>query len=318
MGQRWAGVLAGEEKVNLKVIIDQDEEKAKKLAEKYNVSAGSDLISIIKDPLIDAAVVALPHKFLASTSLQFLKNGKQVLCEKPGARTAAELTSAIKAASQNNCRFMVGFNHRFHESHEKAKEFLKQGIIGDLLFMRAHYGFGGRPGYDKEWRHNKELGGGGELIDQGIHLIDLARWFLGDIVKVCGFTQNAFWKSAVEDNAFVLLKDQQGRVASLHASWSQWKPSYLLELFGTKGYLIIEGLGKKYGGKERLYIGKRSADFGVEKEEVIECDTNADNSLRKELAEFISSLKEFREPSPSANDALEALKIVEEIYRAQK
>jgi predicted dehydrogenase len=317
MGRRWAGVLARSKKATLRVVVDIDAGRALELAKQYNALSAHDLNSVLNDPKIDAALVALPHKFLASTSISLLNKKKHVLCEKPGAISVAEFSKVTEAAKKQKRTLVVGSNHRFHPSHIKAKELLDRGAIGELLFMRGCYGFGGRVGYGKEWRHKKELGGG-ELIDQGVHLIDLARWFLGDIVEVKSFLQNAFWKSDVEDNVFLLLKDIHGRIASIHASWSQWKPKYLLELIGSKGYITIEGLGKRYGGTERVYFGKRSKDFRAGKEKIIECDTNADKSLEKLLNEFINSIKEGRDPSPSSKDALEALKIVEAAYTQQK
>ena len=315
MGQRWAGVLADYEEIVLQSIVDVDLKKAKAIAGKYKAAAYGKVEDILQDNDIDAAVIVLPNKFLAPTSKLFLEKGKHVLCEKPGAISVAELSKTVRIAEKNSCRYMVGFNHRFHPGLSEAKKLLAKGTIGNLLLVRARYGFGGRPGYEKEWRHNKSLSGGGELIDQGIHLIDLARWFMGDMKEVKGFTQKAFWKSRVEDNAFMLLKDKKGRVASLHASWSDWRPIFSFEIFGTNGYLVVEGLGKKYGGREKLYIARRSASFGVGKEEVIEFDNNADNSLQRELAEFIAAVREKREPAPSVKDALAALKIVENVYQ---
>ena len=318
MGLRWAGVISRSPDAELAAVFDADANRAKDAARAYGGRPVHDLKEILRDPAIDAGVVVLPHKFLASASEQLLQNGKHVLSEKPGARTPGEIMGPLKTAESRDLRFMVGFNHRFHQSHQKAKELAEQGAIGEILFLRARYGFGGRPGYEKEWRHDKDMSGGGELIDQGVHLIDLARYFLGDIAEAKGFVQDAFWKSGVEDNAFLLLKDARGRVASLHASWSQWKPKYALEIFGDKGYILIEGLGKKYGGTERVIIGKRADDFSAAGEETVECDTDADKSLAAELQEFISAIREKRQSVPHARDALAALSIVQDIYAAEK
>lgn len=317
MGKRWAGALTSTAGAALALIVDLDMAKAEALAQKHNSRAAS-LDSALADSSINAAVVALPHRFLAKTSMALLSAGKHVLCEKPGAVTSDDMRKVIDTASSAGRRYMAGFNHRFHPSHQVAREIIDKGGIGEILFMRGRYGFGGREGYEKEWRHKKEASGGGQLIDQGIHLIDLARWFLGDMPEVKGFTEQAFWKSEVEDNVFFLLKNKTGRIASLHASWSQWKPIYSLEIFGSEGYILIDGLGKKYGGTERVYIGKRTADFKAEKEEMIECDTDADNSLREMLKEFVSAIRENRDPMPSARDAFAALEIIENIYAQQK
>lgn len=312
MGKRWAGAIARNSHTKLCAVVDIDLEKAKKVADEFGAHAYQSLDEA-KD--FDVAVIALPHNLLVETSKKVLALGKHILVEKPAARISAELAEVTQIACKKNLRLMVAFNHRFHPSSLEAKKLIDTGYIGKPMFMRAVYGFGGRFGYEKEWRHKKEISGGGELIDQGVHLIDLARWFLGDIADAKGIIENAFWKSEVEDNAFVLLRHKSGAVSSLHASWSQWKATYAIEIEGTDGYIRIEGLGKKYGGTERVCYGKRREDFGVPQEEMIECDTNADVSLERALDEFVAAIQEGREPRPSGEDGIAVLKIVEQIYK---
>ena len=318
MGKRWGGVLVKHPEADFRIIADVDAERAKTVAEPLGLTSTGDIESVIQNSEIQAVVIVVPHKFLADITARCLKAGKHIIAEKPGARTVAELEPNIRLAKEKNLRFMIGFNHRFHPSHQVAKKLVSEGKIGKPQFMRVVYGFGGRPGYEKEWRHVKEIAGGGELIDQGVHIIDLARWFLGDIAEVQGMNADLFWHSEVEDNAFVLLKTKDGKVASLHASWSEWKPTYRLELYGLEGYLRIEGLGRKYGGTEKVFVGRRTDQYGVASEDVIECDPNADNSLRDEFQEFIAAVREERAPQPSAEDGLAVLKVVEEIYSHEK
>lgn len=317
MGKRWAGILANLPDVVLRAIVDLDLDRAKIVAGLFEGVEVQDLETVLQDDSIEAAVVVLPHSRLAKVSRSFIQAGKHVICEKPGGISAAEVSEVQEAARKHAKTFMVGFNHRFHPSHLEAKKILSEGGIGMPLFLRAVYGFGGRAGYTNEWRHTKNISGGGELIDQGVHLIDLARWFLGDIETAKGFAEDLFWKSGVDDNAFLLLRSMSGAVASLHASWSQWNPKYLLELYGTDGYIRIEGLGKKYGGTERVYVGKRNETYGVNAEQMIECDTNADASLAREFSEFKAAVKEGRDPVPSGKDGIAALQIVETIYGAR-
>lgn len=312
MGKRWAGAISRNTDAKLCAVVDIDLEKSKKVADEFGVEVFQSLDNAGE---FDAAVIVLPHNLLAETSKKVLALGRHVLVEKPAARTQVELAEVAQIAREKNLALMVAFNHRFHPSSLEAKKLIDAGFIGKPMFMRAVYGFGGRFSYEKEWRHKKEISGGGELIDQGVHLIDLARWFMGDIVEAKGMLENAFWKSEVEDNAFVLLKHASGAVSFLHASWSQWKPTYSIEIEGAEGYIRIEGLGKKYGGTERVYYGKRRDDFSAPQEEMIECDTNADKSLERALDEFVAAIREKREPKPSGKDGIEALKIVETIYR---
>ena len=318
MGKRWAGVLAHHPDVDFKLIADVDSERVKAVAEPLGITYTGKIDEVIQNNEIQVVVIVVPHKFLADITSRVLKSGKNVIAEKPGARTVAELEPNVRLAKEKELCFMVGFNHRFHPSHQVAKKFVDEGKIGKPQFMRAVYGFGGRPGYNQEWRHNKDMAGGGELIDQGVHIIDLARWFLGDVESSTGMNADLFWHSEVEDNAFLLLRTKDGKVASLHASWSEWKPTYRLELYGLEGYLRIEGLGRKYGGTERVFWARRTDQYGANPEEMIECDPNADNSLKDECSEFVSAIREGRAPKPSAEDGLAVLKIVEDIYSHEK
>ncbi|MBI1998864.1 MAG: Gfo/Idh/MocA family oxidoreductase [Parcubacteria group bacterium] len=318
IGSRWAKAIAGNKKCILSVICDVDYAKAEILAGRFRgCRAESSWERVARAKDIDAAVVALPHNLLAPVSIAFLKNKKHVLCEKPGGISPAEVEKAIALAKKNRVRYMICFNHRYHDGFVRARKLFEGGAIGEILFIRARYGFGGRKGYEKEWRFNKKISGGGELIDQGVHMIDLVRWFLGDIAEVRGFTEDTFWKGGVEDNAFLILKNKKRQMASIHVSWTQWDPMHSFEIYGTKGYLVIDGLGKKYGGGERLHIGKRSKNFGAD-EKVIVCDNNADRSLLLSFREFVSAIREEREPVPSGYNGLETLRIAHSIYDEKK
>jgi len=133
---------------------------------------------------------------------------------------------------------------------------LERGELGSVYFSRCIYGHGGRPGYEKEWRASKEICGGGELLDQGVHVVDLFRWFMGDFVEAFGYTPTYFWDMEVEDNGFAVFRTEKGQTASMHTSWTQWKNRFTFEVFGEAGYLIVDGLGGSYG-VETLTVGKR-------------------------------------------------------------
>lgn len=318
IGKRWANAVQKTKGAVLSVVCDTDEGKARVVAAAHDGCAVfPDWRMCAVSQNIDVAIVALPNALLASVSQGFLKNKKHVLCEKPGGIVPEEIAKNIALAKKNRARYMVGFNHRYHDGFQKARKLFEEGIIGDIVFIRARYGFGGREGYEKEWRFNKAISGGGELIDQGVHMIDMARWFLGNVVEVKSMTSDGFWHGGVEDNAFVLLKNKKGATSSIHVSWTQWRALHSFEIYGTKGYLVIDGLGKKYGGGERLIFGKRNKSFTAD-EKVIACNTDADRSLARMLQEFISAINEGRETTPSGRDGLETLKIVHEIYGSKK
>lgn len=293
-GTRWEGVL--KKHAYLDAVVDP------------NRKDGVTLKSVLNNKNIDAVLIATPHIYHYSITKKVLEYGKHVLCEKPGSNTSEEIRILYTLAREKGLMYNIGYNYRYHDGFIKARALFDKDEIGDLLFIRAVHGFGGRKGYGKEWRINKNIGGGGHLHDQGVHMIDMAKSFMGEIDKVEGMRADTYWGSGTEDNAFVLLKS--GKVmASIHSSLTQWKRKHTFEIYGTKGYLIIEGLGMRYGEPEKLILGKRTEDPDVVKETVFKCDPIADNSLELELLDFMSG-------SPSNGyEAYETLKIVEEVYK---
>lgn len=319
MGKRWVSVMSNYANASLDLIVSTRLETAKSLADKIPKCIPTvNINDVLKNKNIDAVIIATPHKYLSSITSLGLRSGKHVLCEKPGAIKSIEIKKNMILAKKRNLTYLVGYNHRFHDGFIKARNLYKKGHIGKILFTRAKYGFGGRDGYEKEWRLNKDLSGGGHLIDQGVHMIDLAISFIGKIEKVQGLLSDTYWQSGSEDNAFVLLQGKNKAIASIHVSLTQWKPIHNFEIYGTKGYLSVEGLGPKYGGGERLTIGKPIGFTGEVKEKVIGCNQIANNSLTLELKEFISAIKQKRSTIPSLIDAYNTLRIVEEIYRSNK
>jgi predicted dehydrogenase len=311
MGTRWAGVISKCPNASLEVVIDNQMENAYHLAEQFPDCNVADFRSILRNKNIDAVLIAVPHKYLAQYTALALYSGKHVLCEKPGAIKAEQIKKNSTLAKEEGLTYMIGYNCRYHDGFVKARKLFNQGVIGKLLFIRSRYGFGGRANYDKEWRINKEISGGGHLHDQGVHMIDMAKSFMGKVKEVKGFIADTFWKAGTEDNGFVLLKDENGVIASIHSSLTQWKRMHSFEIYGTKGYLEIQGLGMRYGEPERLILGKRTSDPDKVIERVIKCNPIADNSLKLELNEFISE-------KGNAQEAYETLKIVEEVYKTNK
>jgi len=239
-----------------------------------------------------------------------------VLCEKPLGRNPKEAKEILEAAEANRAKLKVGFNHRHHPAIKKAKQLVEEGKIGEIYFIRCRYGHGGRPGYDKEWRANKELCGGGELLDQGVHVVDLFRWFAGDFNEAYGYISTYFWDIEVEDNAFAMFRRKNGVIASMHTSWTQWKNLFSFELFGSDGYLIIEGLGGSYG-TETLKIGRRKPESGPPDEEIVEFPA-PDISWQEEWKEFVSAIEEDREPLGNGYDGYEANRMIEAIYKSAR
>ncbi|WP_204378211.1 Gfo/Idh/MocA family protein [Tardiphaga robiniae] len=275
--------------------------------------AVTDWQQAVANPEVSIVMIATLHDTLAEIAHGAVAAGKNVLIEKPAARNAAELAGLAEAAAAKGCLVRVGFNHRYHRALQKAYQLVTSGELGPLMFLRARYGHGGRVGYDREWRSDPKKSGGGELIDQGPHLVDLARWFLGDFAEVDGFAATYYWDMPVDDNGFLLLKTVERKVAFLHASCTEWKNTFSFEIYGRDGKIDINGLGGSYGA-ERLTFYKMLPEMGPPETTSWEYPM-ADNSWDVEFAEFLEDIRLKRQPAAGIRDAVEALHIIEKIYR---
>jgi predicted dehydrogenase len=308
IGHKRAAALGGH---SLVACADVSLARAEALAaECAGCDASDDPAVAIERADVEAVIVATTHDALAPTALHAINCGKHVLVEKPAARSAAELRPLLAAAARRQVVAKVGFNHRYHPGFMRAHALFEAGEIGPLMYVRGRYGHGGRPGYDREWRADPLIAGGGELLDQGTHLIDLARWFAGDFDDVAGHIGTYFWDMPVEDNAFAMLKTAQGQVAWLHASWTEWKNLFSFEIFGRHGKLQIEGLGGSYG-TERLTFYRMLPELGPPETTIWEFP-GADRSWAEEFAHFASCVH-----SGSLTDALAALEIVGRLYEGR-
>lgn len=312
MGGRRARALGD---AQLVLCIDAAIEKAIALAAQFpGCEVGTDWQAAVKRQDIQLIIISTFHAHLTALALAAICAGKHVLVEKPAGKTAKELQTLIQAAQKHQVLVRVGFNHRYHPALQKARELVSAGLLGELMFIRGRYGHGGRLGYEQEWRANPQLSGGGELIDQGVHLIDLARWFLGDFCDVQSHVHTYYWNMPVDDNAFLMLKTKQQQTAFLHASCTEWKNLFSFEIYGKQGKIDIQGLGGSYG-KEQLTFYKMLPVMGVPESSYFEYPL-PDSSFHAEFAEFLEDIKLMRQPSANLYDAYAALSIVETVYRA--
>lgn len=301
----------------LVIAVDTSLERAREVAQLKNcTSVSSDYHDALNNDQIDLIFISTTNEFLAKIALDAVSAKKHVLVEKPAGRNPDELIPIIETAEKNNVFVKVGFNHRFHPALLKAKQLVDSGAIGPLMFIRGRYGHGGRCGYEKEWRSIPEKSGGGELIDQGVHLIDLSRWFLGDLDVAKSFVHTYYWDMPVDDNAFLMLKSPKDQVAWLHVSCTEWKNTFSYEIYGETGKLHIEGLGGSYG-VEKLYYYKMLPQMGPPETTIWEFPF-PDNSWNLELEEFIQSIELQKEPEGNIQDAKKALDIVKRVYDESK
>ncbi|HWZ95702.1 MAG TPA: Gfo/Idh/MocA family oxidoreductase [Opitutaceae bacterium] len=275
--------------------------------------ATTDLNAVLADPNVHAVIVSTLNASLAPITLAAVRAGKHVLVEKPGALHSSQLCEIRDDAAKAGVRVRLGCNHRFHPALQKARELIDAGALGPLMFLRARYGHGGRKGYDREWRADPKLSGGGELIDQGVHLIDLAGWFLGDFATVDGHATTYFWDMKVDDNAFLSLRTSTGQTAWLHVSCTEWKNLFSFEIYGRDAKVAIDGLGGSYG-VERLTYYKMLPQMGPPETTFWEYPGN-DGSWGEETRAFIDDIRLGREPVPGLREGIRMLKIVETIYQ---
>jgi predicted dehydrogenase len=346
MGSIRATSIANDHASRLIQVVDNCEERAQALASTFACAFSTNWEDLLVREDIDTFVVSATHNLLSTISTAALRAGKNVFCEKPMARTVPEAQAVVDATRESGQRrppvFRLGCTLRHHPAIRQARMEVHNGTIGQPLYIRAHYGHGGRPLYDQEWRMVPELGGGGELLDQGIHLIDLSRWFLGDLSEISGMVSTYYWTGSahldppikerfncapgvtVDDNAFLLLRNRIGQTASLHASWTQWKNSFSFEIFGHDGSLVIDGLGGSYG-EEKLIHARRRAEGGIPETTVL-LTASTDGVWDREWNAFSRAVTgadeetgaEATGESATAEDGLEAIRIVRSVYDAAR
>lgn len=269
----------------------------------------------------DAAFVCTPNNVTADLCIEGLRQCRHVFCEKPPGRNWEDFSRIAEAAvSVPGHTLVFGFNHRLHPSVQAAKALIGEGGLGDVLFIKGVYGKSGGTRYRENWRNNREISGGGILLDQGIHMLDIFQLFVGPLTVVDAVLTDSFWGCSVEDNAFVLLRSEQGVPAFLHSSATLWKHTFRIEIGCRDGYLVATGLLSQTGsyGREQLVIGKRQFEdealaLGNPREEIIHFDR--DESWDREVNEFIAAVKEGRPPSHGTlEEARRVMQVIRDVY----
>lgn len=302
--------------VKLVYTCDTNLQKAKQLAPKYSCRVTTQWQRIIEDSDVDAVIISTTNNMLTPIASAAIKRGKHVLIEKPGGRNLKDFQSIIQAYQKKPVVVMIGYNHRYHPAISCAKKIVDSGEYGPLLFMRGRYGHGGRLGYEKEWRFNPKIAGGGELLDQGSHLIDLVNYFAGPMTKAHGFVSNLFWKSKLEDAAFFQLKNNKNQFAHLSATAVEWKNIFVFEIMLKTAKLQIRGLGGSYG-TETLTIYKMKPTMGPPEVQNFDFPLY-DESWKKETYEFFSRIEKKDTSAKNMLDAQYVLETVEKIYQLNK
>jgi predicted dehydrogenase len=270
---------------------DVNAQAAKSLAASHGARACTSLDELLaSEP--DVVVVATVHDQLAGLAEKALRSGAHVLVEKPAGVSSAQVERLLDCQRASGRLVKVGFNHRFHPGIARVAEEVHSGRHGALLYLRARYGHGGRPGYDREWRAQPARSGGGELIDQGMHLLDLTHWLAGPLALHSALLRTHFWDTPVEDNAALILGNGRSRTdpwALLHVSWTEWKNLFSLEVYCRTAKLQVDGLVRSYG-PQRLRIYRMSPELGPP--ELTEIDyPDEDGSWEREWASFAAAVE---------------------------
>lgn len=289
-------------------------------AEIDGVRGYDDATRLLEDPGVDAVFICTPNSLNKSFTVKALKAGKHVFCEKPPAFNAAEVREIIATEEEfSGLKLMYGLNHRHHDSMKKAKQLIDSGIYGKILWMRGRYGKSVDPSfYDDNWRSRREFAGGGIMMDQGIHMLDLFLMMAGDFEDVHAFVSNLYWKLDVEDNVFAILRNRDGVVASLHSTMTQWRHLFSFEMFLERGYIVVNGLLTSSGtyGDEVLTVAQnRTAAPAATWSDEEHFQFTVNNSWCSETDHFLDSIESDTAVGVgTSRDALKLMTLIDKIY----
>jgi predicted dehydrogenase len=277
-----------------------------------------DYRQLLKHPL-DILFVSLPNYLAADVTIAALEQGLHVFCEKPPGRDVSDIERVIEIEKKRHGQLLkYGFNHRYHDSVCEALRIIKSGELGEIVNLRGIYGKSAIHPIAGGWRAERKYSGGGILLDQGIHMIDLMQLFCGDFIEVKSFVSNSHWNHDVEDNTYALMRDKQGRVAMLHSSTTQWEHRFLLDIALTEGCLELKGIltsSKSYGQEKLVIIRRSESDVGTQRDETM--TYLEDNSWKNEIFEFADAvINSGTIMNGSSADALTTMKLVYRIYYA--
>ena len=276
--------------IMLTKVVDIDSNALNSIHKKFGIQISNDVMSIFSEKP-DWIFICTPHIFIKPLVLKCFEHGCHVLVEKPLGRSLAECDEILDKKPEH-INLMVGFNYRFFNGVEALLADLKNKKFGKLISVNMILGHGNSPGMENSWKLSKEQCGGGCLIDPGIHLIDLARIISSSspLRFKGGSTWTGFWETGVEEEAHLLMKNDNNVIFNLQISLNRWRSSFFLEVNGEDGYGIVEGRGRSYG-LQSYKTGRRWAWMDginqAESEKFIVEPYIADNSFLKETASIL-------------------------------
>jgi len=270
---------------------------------------------------LDALIVCLTNDIAAEVTIAGLESGLHVFCEKPPGRSVEDIVRVIAHERRHpSLKLMYGFNHRYHESVQESLAIMRSGELGKVINMRGVYGKAKLITFNQpDWRTKREIAGGGVLLDQGIHMVDLMRLLGGDFTEVHSFISNSHWGYDVEDNAYALMRTAEGVVGMLNSSATQWRHRFHLDINLDRGSLILGGIlsGTKSYGAETLTVVRADPDNDRGDPKEVITRYNRDPSWDEEMRAFADSvLNDKPVQSGTSDDALRTMQLVFKIYYA--
>ena len=302
---------------NMKVVAVCDQSFLEKSVDEKGMLCFANYHDLLKEKL-DILFVCLPNEIAAEVTIQGLEHNMHVFCEKPPGRNVEDIERVIEVEKKfPKLKLKYGFNHRYHDSVRLALDIINSGKLGEVINIRGVYGKSRIVSFAGGWRSKRDISGGGILLDQGIHMLDLMRLFSGEFIEVKSFVENSYWEHDIEDNAYAIMKDTSGRVAMLHSSATQWQHRFVMEITLSEGYIELHGIlsGSKSYGEEKIIIGRRDNESMNGQMESKTIKFLTDNSWKDEIFEFADSIINNKSIiSGTSNDALETMKLVYSIY----
>ena len=306
-----------DENINAKVVAICDQNFKEDSVLENNIRSFTNYQDLLNEDL-DILFVCLPNFLAAEVTIKGLEKDFHVFCEKPPGKDVQDIKDVIAMELKKpKLKLKYGFNHRYHDSIQQALKIIKTRELGEVINLRGVYGKSRVIPFSGGWRADRKLSGGGILLDQGIHMVDLMRLFCGDFIEIKSFVSNDYWKHDVEDNAYAIMKDEHGRVAMLNSTATQWQHRFNLEISLTEGYIELHGIlsGSKSYGEEKIIFGQRDEDSNNGQMESKQIKFLTDNSWKNEINEFIEAvLTDSPIVFGTSKDALETMKIVYGIY----
>lgn len=299
-------------------IVDIEKEKASKLAQEVGCDFYADYREAIKRSDLDCVIVATPNKFHAPITIASLNAGKHVICEKPLARNSEEARAMVEAAERNMVFLKTGSNLRYFSNVKKAKEIVDSGLIGEPLFVRGWIGHDGQRVLHG-WNVDREMAGGGTLIDNGPHILDLFRWFVGDFSECFGYVKTLCMPIEVEDNGMGIFWSEEGRMAFIQSSWTEWSGYMYMEVYGSKGSVAIDNRGERLANTGKWFV--TSTTVYTTKEgvrQIFDYSAEPPQSYELELKDFIEKVTKGEQPMASGYDGMKVVEMVQAIYESSR